>query len=190
MATSLVYEPLNSQMLAFPTQEASEGDPNSEAETSDICAHNAAASLQTRQAELRDAKAIHLLIHSYAHDGTLLPRSYTEICQNIRTFTVVETDDGDFLAVPRCTSTGSTSPRYAPSSFAQSQQVAERGAFSCSRSSSRCSGIASDVSVSSLASRPSLSDSASVPPNIDCYATKSGKTVSIARDGKPATKSR
>jgi amino-acid N-acetyltransferase len=52
---------------------------------------------RTRRATLRDARAIHQLIDSFTHDGTLLPRSYNEICQNIHTFTIVETDSGQFI---------------------------------------------------------------------------------------------
>jgi amino-acid N-acetyltransferase len=46
---------------------------------------------------LQDAHAIHQLIDSFSHDGTLLPRSYAEICANIRTFTIVETHTHQFL---------------------------------------------------------------------------------------------
>jgi amino-acid N-acetyltransferase len=53
--------------------------------------------LRTRKAQLQDARAIHQLINSFSHDGTLLPRSYTEIRANIRTFTVVETHTHQFL---------------------------------------------------------------------------------------------
>jgi amino-acid N-acetyltransferase len=53
--------------------------------------------LNTRRANLQDAKSIHLLIHSFTHDGTLLPRTYREICANIHTFTVVETAEGRFI---------------------------------------------------------------------------------------------
>jgi amino-acid N-acetyltransferase len=112
MATSPIYEPLNSPVHVFPTRETSEVHPHSEVETSRSYTapshkvfpaqpvtrvQRGNAPLQTRQAQLRDAKAIHLLIHSYTHDGTLLPRSYSEICQNIHTFTVAETEDGEFL---------------------------------------------------------------------------------------------
>jgi amino-acid N-acetyltransferase len=44
----------------------------------------------TREALLRDAEQIHALIASYSGDGTLLPRSLPEICENIRDFVVVE----------------------------------------------------------------------------------------------------
>jgi amino-acid N-acetyltransferase len=57
-----------------------------------------ATPLRTRKAQLQDARSIHQLIHSFTHDGTLLPRRYTEICANIATFTVVETVYGPHLA--------------------------------------------------------------------------------------------
>jgi amino-acid N-acetyltransferase len=56
-----------------------------------------ATSLRTRKAQLQDARSIHQLIHSFTHDGTLLPRRYAEICANIATFTVVETDSHQFI---------------------------------------------------------------------------------------------
>jgi len=46
--------------------------------------------MQTREALLRDATQIHDLIASYSGDGTLLPRTLPEICENIRDFVVVE----------------------------------------------------------------------------------------------------
>jgi amino-acid N-acetyltransferase len=53
--------------------------------------------LRTRKAQLQDAHAIHQLIDSFSHDGTLLPRSYAEICADLRTFIVVETHTHQFL---------------------------------------------------------------------------------------------
>ena len=53
--------------------------------------------MRTRKAQPRDAKSIHQLIDSFTHDGTLLPRSYSEICENIGTFTVVESEAGQFI---------------------------------------------------------------------------------------------
>ncbi|WP_263383625.1 GNAT family N-acetyltransferase [Granulicella arctica] len=50
----------------------------------------------TRPAQLQDASQIYQLVGSLCHDGTLLPRSYNEICCNIETFTVVEADDHSF----------------------------------------------------------------------------------------------
>src|SRR5215470_17756977 len=47
-------------------------------------------SMHTREALLRDATQIHDLIASYSGDGTLLPRTLPEICENIRDFVVVE----------------------------------------------------------------------------------------------------
>jgi amino-acid N-acetyltransferase len=49
--------------------------------------------MHTREALLRDARQIHDLIASYSGDGTLLPRTLPEICENIRDFVVVEDDD-------------------------------------------------------------------------------------------------
>jgi amino-acid N-acetyltransferase len=49
--------------------------------------------MHTREARLRDATQIHDLIGSYSSDGTLLPRTLPEICENIRDFVVVEDDD-------------------------------------------------------------------------------------------------
>jgi amino-acid N-acetyltransferase len=56
-----------------------------------------ATSLRTRKAQLQDARSIHQLIHSFTHDGTLLPRRYAEICANIATFVVVETGSHKFV---------------------------------------------------------------------------------------------
>jgi amino-acid N-acetyltransferase len=53
--------------------------------------------MHTRPAQLQDAHAIHQLIDSFSNDGTLLRRTYSEICENIRTFTVVETETGQFI---------------------------------------------------------------------------------------------
>lgn len=50
----------------------------------------------SRKAILPDAAAIHTLIAAYSHDGTLLPRSLAEICENIRDFVVVE-EDGEIV---------------------------------------------------------------------------------------------
>ena len=45
--------------------------------------------MRTRRAVLPDAEAIHALIENYSGDGTLIPRSLNEICENARDFTVV-----------------------------------------------------------------------------------------------------
>src|SRR3984957_6151545 len=47
-------------------------------------------SMRTRKAILPDAKHIHDLISSYSGDGTLLPRTLAEICENVRDFVVLE----------------------------------------------------------------------------------------------------
>jgi amino-acid N-acetyltransferase len=45
--------------------------------------------MRTRRAILPDAEPIHDLIAAYARDGTLLPRSLAEICENVRDFVVL-----------------------------------------------------------------------------------------------------
>jgi amino-acid N-acetyltransferase len=50
-----------------------------------------------RKAFLPDAAAIHSLIVEYAHEGTLLPRTLAEICENVRDFTVME-EGGEIIA--------------------------------------------------------------------------------------------
>src|SRR6266699_3614099 len=46
--------------------------------------------MHTRDALLPDAERIHELISSYSTDGTLLPRTLEEICENVRDFIVLE----------------------------------------------------------------------------------------------------
>lgn len=55
------------------------------------------ANLHVRHARLPDAIHIFELVNSLSHDGTLLPRSYAELCENIRDFHIAETPSGDFL---------------------------------------------------------------------------------------------
>ena len=52
--------------------------------------------MRTRRAILPDAEQIHDLIASYSGDGTLLPRSLAEICENVRDFVVLE-DEGQLI---------------------------------------------------------------------------------------------
>jgi amino-acid N-acetyltransferase len=46
--------------------------------------------MRTRRASLPDAQQIHDLIASYSVDGTLLPRTLAEICENVRDFVVLQ----------------------------------------------------------------------------------------------------
>jgi amino-acid N-acetyltransferase len=46
--------------------------------------------MHTREALLPDAEQIHDLISTYSTDGTLLPRTLAEICENVRDFIVLE----------------------------------------------------------------------------------------------------
>ena len=50
-----------------------------------------------RQAKLQDAVHIFELVNSLSGDGTLLRRSYAEICENVRDFAVAESEAGVFL---------------------------------------------------------------------------------------------
>ena len=52
--------------------------------------------MRTRKAILPDAQPIHDLISAYSHDGTLLPRTIHEICENVRDFVVLE-DEGRII---------------------------------------------------------------------------------------------
>jgi amino-acid N-acetyltransferase len=46
--------------------------------------------MRTRKAILPDAQQIHDLIADYSGDGTLLPRTLAELCENVRDFVVLE----------------------------------------------------------------------------------------------------
>src|SRR6202789_4730605 len=48
--------------------------------------------MRTREAVLPDAEQIHALVAAYSGNGTLLPRSLAEICENVRDFIVLEQD--------------------------------------------------------------------------------------------------
>ena len=50
-----------------------------------------------RKALLHDATSVYDLVNSLSGDGTLLKRPFAEICENIRDFTVAESDGGVFL---------------------------------------------------------------------------------------------
>ena len=50
-----------------------------------------------RQAKLQDAVNIYELVNSLSGDGTLLRRSYSEICENVRDFVIAESEAGVFL---------------------------------------------------------------------------------------------
>lgn len=50
-----------------------------------------------RKAKLPDAVNIFELVNSLSGDGTLLRRTYAEICENVRDFTVAESESGVFL---------------------------------------------------------------------------------------------
>ena len=51
--------------------------------------------IRVLKARIQDARDIFDLVNSLSGDGTLLRRSYAEICENIRDFTVAETTDAE-----------------------------------------------------------------------------------------------
>jgi len=53
--------------------------------------------MRTREAILPDAEQIHSLVSNYSGDGTLLPRSLAEICENVRDFVVLEDSEGRLI---------------------------------------------------------------------------------------------
>ncbi len=53
--------------------------------------------MRIRKARLQDATNIYELVNSLSQDGTLLRRVFSEICENVRDFTVAESDAGAFL---------------------------------------------------------------------------------------------
>ncbi len=60
--------------------------------TLDLGPHQAqpasATPIRVHKARLQDARNIFDLVNAHSHDGTLLRRSYAELCENIRDFTV------------------------------------------------------------------------------------------------------
>lgn len=65
----------------------------------------APGTIVVRKARLQDARNIFDLVNSLSGDGTLLRRSYAELCENVRDFTVAErvldaTSDDDTASTP------------------------------------------------------------------------------------------
>ena len=60
--------------------------------TLDLAPHEQPAAtaprIRVHKAHLQDARNIFDLVNSHSHDGTLLRRSYAEVCENVRDFTV------------------------------------------------------------------------------------------------------
>lgn len=53
--------------------------------------------MQVRKARLQNASNVYDLVNSLSGDGTLLKRPFAEICENIRDFTIAESESGVFL---------------------------------------------------------------------------------------------
>ena len=81
-------------MGAFTTIHAAEGISDS---TSTNSSRPRALGATIRAAKLQDAVDIFELVNSLAGDGTLLRRSYAEICENVRDFQIAESESGVFL---------------------------------------------------------------------------------------------
>ncbi|MGA2962400.1 MAG: N-acetyltransferase [Candidatus Korobacteraceae bacterium] len=58
--------------------------------------------MRARRALLPDAEAIRSLIEEFSSDGTLLPRSLAELCENIRDFVVIESFSAAGPAIIGC----------------------------------------------------------------------------------------
>jgi amino-acid N-acetyltransferase len=50
-----------------------------------------------RKGRVHDAAAIHELVNSLSADGTLLPRTFEEVCEKVRDFYIAEDEFGNFL---------------------------------------------------------------------------------------------
>jgi amino-acid N-acetyltransferase len=81
-----------------------------------------------RKALLQDASKVYDLVNSLSGDGTLLKRAFAEICENIRDFTVAESDGGVFLGCGALHFTGRICARCAPSSSSQKPRARARAA--------------------------------------------------------------
>src|ERR1700689_4784711 len=77
--------------LAAPPRPACDRGSRRPGRMSKPCARRS-ISMRTRKAILPDAKNIHELISAYSSDGTLLPRTLAEICENVRDFVVLENE--------------------------------------------------------------------------------------------------
>lgn len=71
--------------------------PSNSDSTSTTSSRPRVGSPNIRKAKLQDAVNIYELVNSLAGDGTLLPRTYAEICENVRDFAVAESESGVFL---------------------------------------------------------------------------------------------
>ena len=129
--------------------------------------------MRTRKAQSRDAKAIHQLIDSFTHDGTLLPRSCSEICENIGTFTVVESEAGQFIGCAALHVYGPHLAEVRSIVVRQTSQDTEEAACSFNPSCAKSNSAAFNASASSPAFQPSSNTSASGSRNTSYSETKS-----------------
>ncbi|MGE0493997.1 MAG: N-acetyltransferase [Vulcanimicrobiota bacterium] len=53
--------------------------------------------MNLRKARLSDAEAIHQVVNHFAQKGLMLPKRLVEVFEQIREFTIAESDDGELL---------------------------------------------------------------------------------------------
>ncbi len=146
-----------------------------------------------RKAKLPDAVNIFDLVNSLSGDGTLLRRSYAEICENVRDFAVAESPSlekqaASSSAAEPSISTAPTSPRSAPSSSSPKPKARAPAASSCAPSSKKPKSKPSPPSASSPVSPTSSSTSASASSTALPCPTRSTRTARPARASTPATR--
>ena len=143
--------------------------------------------MRTRKAILPDAEQIHELIGAYSGDGTLLPRTLPEICENVRDFVVLE-DDGRIIGCGALHLYGTHLAEIRSITVARGRrEKAAAGGWSklCWR---RRSGIGSVASACSPASRISLRVRDSRWRSARIFPTRSTKTATLVRGCIAATK--
>ncbi len=151
------------------------------------------AQVHVHKARLQDARDIFDLVNSLSGDGTLLRRSYAEVCENIRDFTVAEipnTDDpGGSWAVARCICTDRILPRSAPLFFTPGPAARVPAPPFSAPCSPNPKSTASPPPASSLGCLTSSGTSASASPNATPCPTRSIRIARPVRASTPAMRS-
>ena len=94
--TGYPARPTSADRQPIALTEVNSGNPEADPSTDNAVipsgspADPAPAPVYVHKARLQDARNIFDLVNSLSHDGTLLRRSYAEICENVRDFTVAE----------------------------------------------------------------------------------------------------
>ena len=144
-----------------------------------------------RKALLQDASNVYDLVNSLSGNGTLLKRSFPEICENIRDFTVAESDGGVFLG---CGALHFYGPHLCEvRSIVVKPEAKGQGAGGRILGSliEEAEYTAFNPSAFSRASRTSFSNTASAPSKISpSYPTRYSRTARTALVSIVAMKSR